>query len=628
MLELLALLTLTLIGLDDPGPLPGYSNDQKLAERVNKLAESEAVRVTSLAKTLEGRDLWLLELGYDEAKSKPALLIVGDVEPHRLVGSEIALKMAEDIIQNRDDPRADYLLRNRTVYIIPRPNPDGTQAFFQKPYRERHGNARPTDDDRDGETGEDGPLDLNHDGWVTWMRIEDPAGDYRVHPDDPRVMQKVDRSKGEVGTHFVYREGGYDQDEDGLIVEDGSLGVAFNRNFAFRYPYFGVGAGPHQVSEIETRAVADFMFDHPNIVAVLSFSPEDNLMHPWKADPAAAKAEIKEGLLPDDAPYFDAIAKEYRDILGRDDCPPSPKGAGSFSEWAYFHYGRWSFAARGWWIPTEEPSKVKDAPDAAHGEKTAAKNASTNEPRASQTSPEKPQAPEPEPSAASDAKEVTEKETADKDKEKDAEKGPTKTSDPDADRLVKELRYCDQNQRDAFVPWQRGEMPNHPELRVEVGGIKPFVLDNPPISEIPGLADKHLTFAHALAQKFPAIKVERKEVESVRRSFGRVTLVIRNVGALPFMSKMGQVNNIPPTLRLEWKSSDDKLPIGFVTGHARVTLNQLGAGQKHEFEWLIGVTESYQMNAQMKFQPKPKPPLSILLHSPTILPRTERIAVP
>ena len=67
--------------------------------------------------------------------------------------------------------------------------------------------------------------------------------------------------------------------------------MAFNRNFPFHYPYFKPGAGPNAVSEIETRAVADFAFDHRNIAIVFCFSPEDNLMHVWKPDDNEGKVK-------------------------------------------------------------------------------------------------------------------------------------------------------------------------------------------------------------------------------------------------------------------------------------------------------------------------------------------------
>ena len=117
-------------------------------------------------------------------------------------------------------------------------------------------------------------------------------------------------------------------------------------------------AGPNQVSEPETRAVADFAFDHANIAAVFCFSPEDNLMHPWK--PADNQGRIKTAIQKDDEAHVDYIAEKYREIQSGKEAPTSSPGQGSFSEWAYFHYGRWSLAARGRWIPQVKAEKKAD----------------------------------------------------------------------------------------------------------------------------------------------------------------------------------------------------------------------------------------------------------------------------
>src|SRR5262249_31776364 len=111
--------------------------------------------------------------------------------------------------------------------------------------------------------------------------------------------------------------------------------------------------GPHQVSEPESRALADFAFDHTNIALVFTFTPEDNLVHPWAEDPKVSHARVREAVDAADVPYFALIAEKYRGLHSAKGAPPSPQGAGSFSQWAYFHYGRWSLAARGWWVPLQ-----------------------------------------------------------------------------------------------------------------------------------------------------------------------------------------------------------------------------------------------------------------------------------
>ncbi|KKK64612.1 hypothetical protein LCGC14_2982430, partial [marine sediment metagenome] len=300
-------------------------------------------------------------------------------------GLELGLERAglgPTIWQAETDPSLRKLLGRLTVYVIPRPAPDACEAFFRQPFDERSGNERPRDDDHDGQLDEDGPDDLNGDGLITMMRVEDPTGSYMPHPDDARVMIEADPAKGQQGRYRLFVEG-YDNDKDEQQGEDPAGGVALNRNFTFRYPYFGQGAGPHQISEPETRAVADFAFSHPNIAAVLSFTPEDNLMKPWKPKSDEPTSGIITAVLSDDAAYLDHLAEQYAEIHGGEDPPESPKGEGSLSEWAYFHYGRWSLGCRGWWIPkveTEaETDDEKTSDDETSEEETSKEEASDDE---------------------------------------------------------------------------------------------------------------------------------------------------------------------------------------------------------------------------------------------------------
>ena len=351
LIPLLAAVLVSMAALDHTGAAPaieGYTDFADFSKQVQSLARPELCTVTALARSPGGREVWLVTIGRGPVDEKPAVLVVGNVEAPHLVGSELAVRMAKSLLEKADDDATKQLLDRYTFYFIPRPNPDGSEAFFRTPRQERAGNDTRTDDDRDHEIGEDPPDDLNGDGLITMMRVEDPAGKHMPHPDDARVMIEADAKKNETGRYALYIEG-KDDDHDEQFNEDGSQGVSFNRNWTFKYPFFKIAAGPHQVSEPETRAIADFAFDHPNIAAVFCFSPEDNLMHPWK--PADGQGRIKTAIQKDDAGHIEYLAEQYKKIHGGKDAPPSPAGEGSFSGWAYFHYGRWSLATRGWWIP-------------------------------------------------------------------------------------------------------------------------------------------------------------------------------------------------------------------------------------------------------------------------------------
>ncbi|MHC4180597.1 MAG: M14 family zinc carboxypeptidase, partial [Planctomycetota bacterium] len=439
-------------------------------------------------------------------------------------------------------------------------------AFFRRPYVERSGNERPIDDDRDGQQDEDGPDDLNGDGWITMMRVADPTGPYMSHSDDARVMIKADPQRDQRGRYSLYVEG-RDNDEDDQQGEDPAGGVALNRNFTFRYPYFEGGAGPHQVSEVETRAVADFAFSHRNVAAVLTFTPEDNLMRPWKPDDSEESKRIKTAVLSADAPYFDFVAEQYQKIHGGKDPPESPQGRGSLSEWAYFHYGRWSFACRGWWIPEVKSEEEKD--------KAKPSDEESSEKKSSEEDP-------------------SDEESADKESAEE-ERG---TEDLNA------LRWFAREKIDAFVDWKPIVHPDFPKRKVEVGGFKPFLRLNPPADQLEPLAERHWRFVRRLVKLLPRVVIQETKVEPLGEGVWRVTAVVANRGYLPTESEMGRISRVPQPLQIQLDLPEG---LSLVTGHPRAQLPPLaGRGGKAERTWLVRA-------------PRDKPaPLKLRVWSPSV----------
>lgn len=519
----------------DTGAIPGYSNDAAFADRVRKLSSPPLATVESLGKTEGGRSIDLIRIGDDAQSPKPALLVMGNVVAPHIVGSEIALGMAEWLIAHANEEAVKKLFGTHTIYIIPRPNPDGTERFFGSPRHEVDGNARRTDDDRDFSTGEDPPNDLNGDGFITVTRMEDPTGEMIPHPSDPRILIPADSKKGEKGIYRVLVEG-TDEDKDRLWNEDGAYGVSFNRNFTAKYPYFGIGAGPNQVSEIESRAIADFCFNHPNIAAVLVFTPEDNLFFPWKP---GGEEKIKTKVQPDDAPVQEYLAKKYQELHGGKEPPPSPEGAGSFSDWSYLHFGRWTFAARAWWIPPAPKEEKPSADDKS-------------------------------------------KETADK--SKDGEKEKKEKDDREA-LALRALRWFEEQKIDGFVPWTPINHPDFPDRKVEVGGFKPFLRLNPPSSEIPSLVEKHAKFLSEISSALPKLSMGDMTVTPQGGGIYRVRINIVNTGLLPTRSQMGSINGIPSPINWELSlGGNAKL----LTGNKRGQIAVLkGNGGNAELEWLI-----------------------------------------
>ncbi len=264
---------------------PRYRDHAALTSALQALAGAHkpVARLASIGKSRGGRDIWALEIaaaGGVEPGKRPALLVAAGFEGDHLAGTEIALAAARYLLENAgSDAAVKERLAASTIYVLPRISPDAAEAYFAPVKTGRRTNASPRDDDNDGRVDEDGPEDLNGDGLITVMRVKAGGGEYMIDPEEPRLMKRADPKKGEVGAYRLYLEG-IDNDGDGFINEDPPGGVDINRNFAHEYPYYQVEAGPHMVSEAESRALMEWVVAHRNIAAILTFGESDNLIVP------------------------------------------------------------------------------------------------------------------------------------------------------------------------------------------------------------------------------------------------------------------------------------------------------------------------------------------------------------
>ncbi|HJR59094.1 MAG TPA: M14 family metallopeptidase, partial [Vicinamibacterales bacterium] len=274
-----------------------YHTYDEMSAALRDLAKTHAklAKLVEVAKTREGRTVWAIEIANPAGTpvaERPALLIAANFEGDQLIGSELALYVAEQLLTGyAADPTIKQRLDSHVFYIVPRVNADAAEAMFGAVKAARKTNSAKTDADNDGRFDEDGPEDLNKDGFISVMRVKDPRGPYMLHPDDPRLLRRADASKGEAGAYAVYWEG-LDTDGDGFINEDGSGGVDLNRNFMHQYPYYTPDAGPHMASEPEVRGMLEYVIARRNIAAILTFGESDNLIAPPTRTGAHAPASV------------------------------------------------------------------------------------------------------------------------------------------------------------------------------------------------------------------------------------------------------------------------------------------------------------------------------------------------
>ncbi|PHN01655.1 M14 family metallopeptidase [Flavilitoribacter nigricans] len=502
-----------------------YHSPDELETSIRQLERqySDWLEVSSLAKTVEGEDIWLLTIGSGPTAEHPALVVAGGVDGSHLIGTELALGVARELLAGAGTDSIRQLLATTTFYIFPQLAPDAAKQYFADLRYERHLNGRATDNDRDGYTDEDPYEDLNGDGMITMMRISDPTGNYLPHPADERILTKAKSDAGTSGQYRILTEG-TDNDHDGNFNEDGPGGINFNENLTFNYEPFQAGSGEYAVSEPESRAVLDFLYNHWNIFAVLTFGPSDNLAAPMEYKPSNRQGRKISGILQEDAGVNKMLSELYGEFV------KPPKGAktttqgGGFMEWAYFHFGRFSFGTPGWYLPTWEMPK-----DSTEREKF--------------------------------------KPNEDKNKEVDF------------------LRWAeDAGLEEAFVPWTAVEHPDFPGQTVEVGGIAPFVMTNPPYSEVPALVKKHTEFVMALAKKRPQVELVNVRSEKVDDGLWRVKAAVYNSGDMPTTSEIGDRVKWLKSLRIDLKLANGQ---ELISGRKVTLLSSVAGGGSSEMSWLI-----------------------------------------
>ncbi len=267
-----------------------------------------------------------------------------------------------------------------------------------------------------------------------------------------------------------------DTDKDGSFNEDGEGGVWFNKNFTYKHPSFTAGSGEFAVSENETRALLDYLFEQFNVYAVVSYGSNNNLSTPVSFNTVAASAPITAGWLEPDTKVNAMVSELYNKSVNLKDAPKASANGGDLYSWAYFHYGRYSFSSPGWWVPKSKPDTSKK------------------------------------------------------------EKGFT-VEDAGANYLRWSAQEGITNN---FTEWKSVQHPDFPGQKVEVGGIDQFVLITPPYKLVPDLVKKNSTFLVKLASYQPELDITNIKTEKLSDGLTRITVEVINKGALASHSKLGE----------------------------------------------------------------------------------------
>ncbi len=548
-----------------------YLDADALAASLRRLANgSRAASIGSFGESRSGRPLWVLTLALPTdtpPEDRTALLLTAGIDGDHLVGTDVAVKVAEKLLDALadGDESVGRLLTDHTVYVIPRVNPDAHQRCFVSPGAATPNTTRPVDDDRDGALDEDGPNDLNGDGFITMMRVKDPQSTHVANKDHPRLVRMADRAKDERPVYKVYTEG-LDDDGDGEYNEDAPGGVDLNANFLHGYQEHAPNVGPYQLCEPESRALVDFVLEHPRIAIAITYGRHNNMLEVDTSGKKNSTDKAPVELHEDDASIYKHIGERFKELTGIEKAPKRENN-GAFYAWAYAQYGVPSFATSLWHRPEPEKKEGEEGRDGESKMDEADANPSDNEPAAT---PDRPR----------------------RGRGRRGGRGPgrgrgedEKKKEPPEDigEEAAWLKYSDEQRGgDGFVEWTPFE---HPALgHVEIGGFKPLFKINPPHDAVDALADAQLKFLLDAAGRFPDIKLDQVEVIERNANVFEINAHLRNDGYFPSGLEMAKENRRvrPIVVALD-------IDHGAVLGGERVhrVWRVEGGGGTYELRWLI-----------------------------------------
>ena len=209
--------------LDFPPGDGAFHNLQELESEMKALvqAHSNLATLSSIGKSVEGRDLWMVRISGTQTKEgeKAGILFLGTHHAREHLSTEVPFFLMKHLLEKYGkDEKITRLVNEREIWIIPLVNPDGTDYdITDKPYK-----------------------------W--WRKNRQSAGAQSIYGVD-------------LNRNYGYKWGGQGAGSDPSSET-----------------YRGVSA----FSEPETGAVKAFIDTHPNITTLLSYHTFSELiLYPW-----------------------------------------------------------------------------------------------------------------------------------------------------------------------------------------------------------------------------------------------------------------------------------------------------------------------------------------------------------
>lgn len=311
-------------------------------------------RLDVLGKSYEGRDIWVMTLtnfGTGPADEKPAYWVDGNIHATEVSASTASLYLIHKLLtQYGSDERVTHVLDTRAFYVVPRLNPDGAEwALADNPTFIRSSTKPyPYEDQRDGLIAQD----IDGDGRIMQMRVRDPQGNWKPHPDEPMLMIPREAEDLPGGDFYRILPEGMIQNWDGVTIDfaPSKQGLDLNRQFPGLWEPSQGGSGAYAGSEPEPRAAIEFVTSHPNITGSVSF-------HTFSGVHLRPPTKGPDDTLPTrDLRTYKKIGRKGKELTGYPaiavyhDFAYDPKTfiRGTFDDWMYEHLGVYAWTTEIW----------------------------------------------------------------------------------------------------------------------------------------------------------------------------------------------------------------------------------------------------------------------------------------
>jgi len=126
------------------GEKSGYPAPEEIGRQLQQIVaqNSEIMRLFSIGKSVEGRDLWVVKISNrpEQDQKKPEFKYIANMHGDEIVGREMMVKLIDDLGKgyHQGDEQINKLVNNSEIYIMPSMNPDGA-------LKRQRGNSRYVD---------------------------------------------------------------------------------------------------------------------------------------------------------------------------------------------------------------------------------------------------------------------------------------------------------------------------------------------------------------------------------------------------------------------------------------------------------------------------------------------------